>query len=69
MATCEAPVDISFIETKLAETISDAIASTNSGLFREHIQPRLYEYLVAELCTEEGKSIFEPDALRIGIAG
>ena len=47
MKTCEDAIGLSFIETKLAEALSEATAMTNSGSVRENVQQQLCEYLVA----------------------
>ena len=54
LITCEEPVGISYLDSDYARDLSDAISCTRVGEVREALGRRVEEYLMAELCEDEG---------------
>ena len=53
LITCEEPVDISFLDSKKARNVSDAIKCTKVGEVRHTLDRLLSQCMMAEFCEED----------------
>ena len=53
MIICEEPVDVSYVESYRADAVSDAVACTNVGEVRRHLNDQLRQCLMADFATKE----------------